>query len=151
MLNNGKKNLLLPSLVLAGTAATLGCQNYPVTFNGSQINAPELLANFQVEDKHLADCLAEHIFDLKISKFSQLRQLNCAQRSIKSLRGIEQFSNLLKVNFSDNPIRSITPLLALTTLEEANLNATTIDSCIETKTLRHRGVRVIGICDQISR
>lgn len=150
MLNNGKKNLPLAGFVLTAVAFTLGCQNYPITLNGSPIKTPELLANFQVEDKHLAECLAEHIFDLKISKFSQLRQLNCAQRSIKSLRGIEQFPNLLKVNLSGNPIRSITPLLAVATLEEVNLNASSLDSCTEAKTLQQRGVRVMGICTQIN-
>jgi Leucine-rich repeat (LRR) protein len=148
MLNKVTKFNLLISFVLPFVVCALfGCQNYPVTFNGSPIKAPTLLSGYQLTDKNLAICVGEHIFDQKITRFGQLRQLNCAQRSIKSLHGIEQFHNLLKVDISGNPINSVAPLLAIKTLEEVTLAPLLNSSgCTEVKNLQDRGVAVKGVC-----
>ncbi|MEY4590046.1 MAG: hypothetical protein RL497_2122 [Pseudomonadota bacterium] len=121
------------------------CQNYPLTLNGNSLNPAPLFSAFHVEDKHLAACIKEHIFDAKAAKVEDIKHLNCPHRAIRSLKGLETFSHLLRIKLTENPIQSITPLLAIPSLEEVNLEGSA-SHCAEVNVLRARGVKVGGGC-----
>lgn len=122
-----------------------GCQHYPITLNGSQLNSKPLLTGFNLADKHLMACVNEHIFDRHISKAEQLIELNCAERSIRSLKGLEYFPHLLRLRLNNNPIDSFKPLLALTNLEQLDVSDNATD-CTSLLQLRQRGVKLAGAC-----
>lgn len=137
-----------PNAYLAAIAlcyCTTACQNYPIKLNGNALDAKPLYTSFNIEDKHLAKCIDEHILDQHISHARDLTQLNCQQRSIRSLNGLEHFSHLTQLKLDHNPIQSVSPLLKLSRLEKVGLNGATAN-CAEVSTLRARGINVIGVC-----
>jgi Leucine-rich repeat (LRR) protein len=130
-------------VLLAGTLSA--CHNYPVKLNGNPVGGKPLFSGFYIEDKHLAACINEHIFDQHITQAEDLKNLNCAQRSIRSLKGLEIFSHLLSLNLNDNAIESIKPVFAISSLEQIQLNGSSVD-CNSIAKLRARAVKVSGVC-----
>lgn len=137
-----KPRLMLGIYLILGLSA---CQNVPVTLNGNRLNSTPLLTGFRIEDKHLLACVNEHIFDHHISQAAQLTELNCAQRSIHSLNGLDFFPHLLILRLPHNPINSFKPLLALSNLEQLQLSEDATD-CASLAQLRSRGIKVEGAC-----
>ncbi|HMW49370.1 MAG TPA: hypothetical protein PK011_03565 [Marinagarivorans sp.] len=141
-----KKHSFTPWIMSISLCLVLGaCQNYPITFNGNRLNSAPLLSGFNLADKHLSACVNEHIFDQKIRKAEQLTELNCAERSIHSLKGLEFFPHLLVLRLNNNPIDSFKPVLALQNLERLEVGNTTAD-CASLMQLRQKGVKVEGAC-----
>ncbi|HEY6530389.1 MAG TPA: hypothetical protein VIZ65_17005 [Cellvibrionaceae bacterium] len=132
-------------LIVSLVGSLSACHNYPVHINGNPIGAKPLFSGFHIEDKHLATCINEHIFDQHITQAEDLTHINCAQRSIRSLKGLEIFSHLLSVNLNDNAIESISPLFAISSLEEIQLNGNLVN-CNEINKLRARSVKINGVC-----
>jgi Leucine-rich repeat (LRR) protein len=132
-------------LIMSFASSLSACNNYPVHLNGNPIGAKPLFSDFHVEDKRLAACINEHILDQHITQAEALTRLNCAQRSIRSIKGLEIFSHLLSVNLNDNAIESINPLFAISSLEEVQLNGSLVD-CDSINKLRARAVKVNGVC-----
>ena len=115
------------------------------TLNGNAINAKPLLTGIKLEDKHLQACVNEHIFDRHITKPEELTELNCAQRSIRSLQGLQLFPQLIALHIKHNPVASYKPLLAISNLEQLEVSDSPTD-CASLTTLRSRGVKVKGGC-----
>lgn len=133
---------------IVGLSLAIGlsaCHQYPLTLNGNRLDAPPLLSGFNLADKYLNACVNEHIFDQHITRAEQLSELNCAQRSIRSLQGLEFFPHLLKLRLNNNPIVSFKPLLALSNLEQLEVSDNPSD-CTSLHQLRQRGVKVVGDC-----
>lgn len=133
---------LLSLYLVLGLSA---CQSYPVTLNGARLNSKPLLSGFKLADKHLSACVNEHIFDQRITKPEQLTELNCAQRSIRSLQGLEFFPHLLSLRLQNNPLDSLKPLLALNNLERLEVSDDTAD-CSSLDQFRQKGVKIKGTC-----
>ena len=140
------KTRLAPTLPLCLLISLPACQNYSLKLNGNALNAEPVFSNFVVADKHLAACIKEHLFDQHATKAEDLKQLYCPQRSIKSLQGLETFNHLLSVKINGNAVTTLAPLMALSSVEEVNLEGNPVD-CGQVNNLRTRGVRVVGVCN----
>lgn len=97
---------------------TMGCQNYDVTINDTQVYGPKrLFTDFDVDDPALRECLQQQIADQRISGPLELEILNCSSAGIQSLQGLGLFAALKQVKFSDNGIRNLVELGQLAQLE----------------------------------
>lgn len=104
------------------TALLGGCADYQITLNERAVyTPPPLLANFALEDKNLQACIEQTIYDQKIYKVEELKQLVCTNAGVESLTGIHIFTHLEQVNLSDNGIRSLDPLANLEHLSALSL------------------------------
>lgn len=139
------QTIFAPLMITALSLSLLSCQSLPVTINGNTLNSTPLMSVTTIEDKHLTACVKEHVFDHKVSKPADLKQLNCSQRSIQTLNGLEIFTNLQKVNLAGNPIESLKPLIAITSLEEVILGDW-LAQCSEVMALHARGITVTSAC-----
>lgn len=135
--------LLLSLYLVLGLCA---CQSYPFTLNGARLDSKPLLTGVNLSDKHLSACVNEHIFDQHITTPEQLTELNCAQRSIRSLQGLEFFPHILSLRLQNNPLDSLKPLLVLNNLERLEVSNDTTD-CSSLLQLRQKGVKVQGACE----
>ncbi|MGI9296214.1 MAG: leucine-rich repeat domain-containing protein [Pseudomonadales bacterium] len=98
------------------------CANYDVTLNERVIYSPPPLFNdFELDDPALTACVRQTIIDQSIAKPGMLRQLRCTHAGIKSLAGIEIFSKLEQINFSNNALISADVLTALSELHSLSL------------------------------
>ena len=98
------------------------CNRYIVTLNEQPVYKPlPLFKDFQLPDKALDACVRQSITDDKVTDPERLHSLNCSHAGIKTLEGIQQFPALKNLNFSDNQLTTIEPLLFLGFLERVNL------------------------------
>lgn len=139
------RTIFAPLMITALGLSLLACQSLPVTINGNTLNSAPLMSVNTIEDKHLAACVNEHVFDHKVSKPADLKQLNCSQRSIHTLNGLEIFTKLQKINLAGNPVESLKPLIAITSLEEVILGDW-FAHCAEVAALHARGIKVNSAC-----
>lgn len=106
--------ILLSCLVILLT----GCKNYSFSVNDKTIYTPAgIFKNYQIPDAALADCVAQTIIDLHITRAEELTRLNCSQAGIKTLDGLDKFFALSELNLGENQIQDISGLNKLGRLE----------------------------------
>jgi Leucine-rich repeat (LRR) protein len=99
-------------------ALVSGCKNYSFSVNDKTIYTPaDIFKDYQIADAALADCVAQTILDLHITRAEDLTRLNCAHAGIKSLAGLDKFFALTDLNLSENQIQDINSLNQLGRLE----------------------------------
>jgi len=110
--------------------ALLSCERYQVTLNEREIYTPAILfSDFQILDPALRTCVTQAINDQKISKPQGLKLLNCSYAAIIQLDGLERFSKLETVNFSNNKLADIKPLMFFGDLKRLDLRGNSGLSC----------------------
>ena len=104
------------ALLIATTL--IGCKTYSVSVNDNVVYTPlPLFKEFTIADSHLGACIEQTIIDNKITKASELKQLNCSNAGITTLAGLETFSSIEELNLAENAITSASPLTKLGMLQ----------------------------------
>jgi Leucine-rich repeat (LRR) protein len=116
--------------------ALLSCERYQVTLNEREIYTPPILfSDFQILDPALSTCVTQAISDQKISKPQDLKLLNCTYAAITQLDGLERFTNLETINFSNNKLADIKPLMFFGDLKRLDLRENSGLSCKDLRSL----------------
>lgn len=116
--------------------ALLSCERYQVTLNKREIYTPAILfSDFQILDPALRTCVTQAINDQKISKPQDLKLLNCSYAAIIQLDGLERFSKLETVNFSNNKLADIKPLMFFGDLKRLDLRGNSGLPCKDLRSL----------------
>jgi Leucine-rich repeat (LRR) protein len=116
--------------------ALLSCERYQVTLNEREIYTPAILfSDFQILDPALRTCVTQAINDQKISKPQDLKLLNCSYAAIIQLDGLERFSKLETVNFSNNKLADIKPLMFFGDLKRLDLRGNSGLPCKDLRSL----------------
>ncbi len=116
--------------------ALLSCERYQVTLNEREIYTPAILfSDFQILDPALISCVTQAINDQKISKPEDLKLLNCSYAAIIQLDGLERFTKLETVNFSNNKLADIKPLMFFGDLKRLDLRGNSGLSCKDLRSL----------------
>ncbi|RLA48141.1 MAG: hypothetical protein DRR06_00305 [Gammaproteobacteria bacterium] len=140
---------VLPTILLVTLMATLlvtttGCDQYVITLNDTPIHEPPVLfADYAVTDTALHNCIAHAIEDYKITQAAHLSILRCSHADILSLDGLEQFAQIVTLDFSDNNIKSVLVLFKLVHLTHINLAGNAQLSCPEAVKLVDRVDKLI--------
>jgi hypothetical protein len=133
------KNLLCKLLLPLVSIALIGCEGYTYTLNEQPVFSPEkLFSNFNITDTALKSCVDQVIFDQKITRANQLTHLNCSNAGISKLDGLEIFSGLTHINFNENDLIEIKPLLSLYQLQVITLEANHHLLCSDGEQLRNQ-------------
>lgn len=91
---------------------------YSVSVNERVVYTPApLFDDYSITDQRLADCVLQTITDLKITKASDLKRLNCSNAGIHSLAGLEVFTGLEELNLAQNSVQSLSELTPMTQLK----------------------------------
>ncbi len=158
--------LHLPSALL-GALILSACSRYSVSVNERVVyTPPPLFQSYVIADEHLRACVKANIQEAAVVEAAQLKTLLCSAGNIKSLSGLEVFSNLRKLglahnavgnletlaslpelkhlNLSHNAVNSVTPLLALERLSTVNLAENPELDCETVSTLRHPGRDIVA-------
>jgi Leucine-rich repeat (LRR) protein len=113
------------AIVLLGISA---CQKYQVSLNDNVVYTPAgVFKNYQIADQALADCVAQTIYDLHVTRVEQITQLNCSNAGIKSLAGLAKFYELKALNLADNHLIDIKEIGKLGRLQVLILNNNQIE------------------------
>ena len=116
--------------------ALLSCERYQVTLNEREIYTPAILfSDFQILDPALSTCVTQAISDQKINKAQDLKFLNCTYAAITQLDGLERFSKLETVNFSNNKLADIKPLMFFGDLKRLDLRGNSGLPCKDLRSL----------------
>ena len=116
--------------------ALLSCERYQVTLNEREIYTPPILfSDFQILDPALSTCVTQAISDQKINKPQDLKFLNCTYAAITQLDGLERFTNLVTINFSNNKLTDIKPLMFFGDLKRLDLRENSGLSCKDLRSL----------------
>jgi Leucine-rich repeat (LRR) protein len=116
--------------------ALLSCDRYQVTLNEREIYTPAILfSDFQILDPTLRTCVTQAINDQKINKPQDLKLLNCSYAAIIQLDGLERFTKLETVNFSNNKLADIKPLMFFGDLKRLDLRGNSGLSCKDLRSL----------------
>ncbi len=86
------------------------------------------LLQADVQDHNLKQCIQNAINKNQWQKAEQVTEVECKYAAIKSLKGIEQYNNLEKLDVYNNEIAEISPLQGLTNLRALNLKINKIDN-----------------------
>ena len=109
--------------------ALSSCANYDITLNEKVVySPPQPFTDFSFADKALQNCVAQTITDQGITKPEQLTQLVCTNGEIRSVKGIELFTELQQLNLSNNSLRDINALASLPVLQNLSLASNKIKS-----------------------
>ena len=68
-------------------------------------------------DQALATCVNQLAQDLGLEYDEQINQLDCSNRGITALNGIEDTPSLTRLDIANNELRSLNPVLGLTQLD----------------------------------
>ncbi len=116
--------------------ALLSCERYQLTLNEREIYTPAILfSDFQILDPALRTCVTQAISDQKISKPEDLKLLNCSYAAIIQLDGLERFTKIETVNFSNNKLADIKPLMFFGDLKRLDLRGNSGLSCKDLRSL----------------
>lgn len=117
-------------LFIVTTLALLSCDRYQVTLNEREIYTPAILfSDFQILDPALRICVTQAISDQKISRPQDLKLLNCTYAAITRLDGLERFTKLETINFANNKLVNIKPLMFFGDLKRLDLRGNSGLSC----------------------
>ena len=113
---------LLIALLMSGTGcAELG--QYDITVNNVTVYEPSAPYNVSgVEDPALTACLTQILRDIDARMATDLISLNCSDAGIKSLAGLEQFTQIQSMKLNSNDIRNLLVLERLTALNQVWLD-----------------------------
>lgn len=129
------KNYIYLLLALICFIST-GCNNYTYTLNEQPIFSPPSLFNdYKISDAALDNCVKQAIIDNNVTSPNQLTQLNCSSAGIEKLTGLETFTGLSHINFNQNNLVEIKPLLFLQHLVIVNLEKNPQLSCADGRLL----------------
>lgn len=119
--------MLLRIMVLIPVLWLGACESYDVTVNERRVYTPRpLLTDFTAPDPALRACLELAIDRHKVTRAPELQELNCRERGVVSLEGLQQFTALRVLDLGDNAITDITPLRGVVGLEEVYLGGNNI-------------------------
>jgi hypothetical protein len=136
----------LTALIILASIVTSGCKNYSFSVNDKTIYTPAgIFKDYQIADAALADCVAQTIIDLHITRAEDLTRLNCSQAGIKSLNGLDKFFALTDLNLSENQIQDISSLNKLGRLEILLLQKNNISHSAPLLNLLH--LRQVNLSD----
>lgn len=108
---------LLLALILGG------CADYQFTVNERVVYTPApLFSDYEIPDRALADCVAQHVADTEITRADQLQALNCSHAGVKDLTGLRVFKALTMLKLSDNQIEEVQALADMSALQELHLD-----------------------------
>ena len=79
--------------------------------------------------------MTQAISDQKISKPEDLKLLNCSYAAIIQLDGLERFTKIETVNFSNNKLADIKPLMFFGDLKRLDLRGNSGLSCKDLRSL----------------
>ena len=140
-----KSNLHLPGAKSWATLAIAvlslnGCAKYQMTLNETVVyTPPTVITDFETEDPRLKDCFDQIIKDGQITDVAEVTQLICSHAGLTSLKGIEYFYNLQRVNLGNNEISDLAPIRYLSKLEVLLLNDNQIKQAPELLNLPRLG------------
>ncbi|WP_423896607.1 leucine-rich repeat domain-containing protein [Candidatus Pelagadaptatus aseana] len=124
------------ALLLITLFSLSACSKYQFTLNETVVHTPPaLFTDFQTADKSLQNCLDQTIKDQNITSPQQLTLLSCSHAGIKSLDGLEVFSNLSHVNLGNNQLQRVQALGKMGRIETLLLNDNQLQSAPEILTL----------------
>mgnify|MGYP001395178318 CR=1 FL=1 len=124
-LNFKKSAAVIKTLAVTLTAAfaLTGCSKYQMTVNETVVyTPPTVLTDFDTEDPRLKDCLDQTIKDLQATDLAQVTQLICSHAGLSSLKGLEAFYNIQRLNLGNNQLTELEPIKYLSKLEVLLLN-----------------------------
>lgn len=114
-----------------------GCADYGITVNEQRVYKPRpTLVVDQITDPNLAACVEQTAADQGISRAEQLGQLACTHAGIENLAGLEQFTELKRLDLSHNALTRISTLYELPKLEYLRLEGNPELSCADVKTMQ---------------
>ena len=110
---------LLPLLALLLVGA---CADYEFSVNDKLVYTPlPLFSDYLLPDTGLQDCVRQTISDEKITRAELLQALNCSHAGIRSLEGLESFTELHTLNLGNNQLSDASPLNTLNKLQRVSL------------------------------
>lgn len=102
--------------------ALFACSDYSLIINDQRVyDPPGIFTNFRVSDMGLQRCIDQTIKEGSLTATKQVLKLQCPQKDISSLEGIELFNELRILGLEGNKLKSIDNLQALEQLEQLNL------------------------------
>ena len=109
---------LLIALLMSGTScAELG--RYDITVNNVTVYEPSAAYTVSgIEDPALTACLTQSLLDIDARMATDLVSLNCSDAGIRSLAGLEQFTQIQSMKLSSNDIRNLLVLERLNALKQ---------------------------------
>ncbi len=114
------KHLLLTTAVLSIYACGGGGESSSKTETIIEIQKQQS-TNLVFADQNLTDCVQALIDSEDYTLVEQIKQLNCSDKSITDIEGIQNLSSLELLNLSNNLIRDITPISKLGRLKQLYL------------------------------
>ena len=106
------------------------------------VSGGEALNN--IRDNELQQCIDEHLAMRNIAYAGALHELECIDRGITSLSGIEGFPNITRLNLSGNNLRALSSLSSLFSLSELYISNTGIQDISVLSRLTHLGILAIA-------
>lgn len=111
---------LTPFLITVFTL--FACSDYSLTINDRRIyDPPGIFTNFHLPDAALQKCIDQTIKEGSLTAAKQLYKLQCPEKDISSLDGIELFNELRILGLEGNLLEGVDELPALKHLEQLNL------------------------------
>ncbi len=108
---------------LTAAAVLTSCSKYQMTVNETVVyTPPTVITDFTTEDPRLKDCLDQTIKDLQATDLAQVTHLICSHAGLASLKGLETFYNIQKLNLGNNQLSELQPIKFLSKLEVLLLN-----------------------------
>ncbi len=115
--NNRYRVFPLLALLLVGA-----CADYEFSVNDRLVYTPlPLFSDYALPDPSLHDCVSQTISDERITRAELLLTLNCSHAGIKSVVGLDRFTQLHTLNLGNNQLREVSLLESLGELQRVNL------------------------------
>lgn len=111
-----------------------GCAKYSVAVNERTVyTPPPIFTAFSTQDANLQRCIDATIKEGRLTQPEQLKRLFCPNSEIKTLNGIEVFTEISVLDLSHNQISSAGPLSKLKHLKKVNLTGNALTKIAQVK------------------
>ena len=113
-----------PTAVNQNTPQTIAVNNQPATQADTTQSTPitsQLIASLIFTDAKLANCVNQQAKGQKWQYSHQVTALECANKGIENLGGIQSLNHIQKLDLSLNQINTLAPLAPLIELKQLNL------------------------------
>lgn len=108
--------------------------------------AADELESFDIADSNLLECIKINLQWFSTSARpaipSELENLDCGNRKISSLQGLENLVSLREVNLSENPLEDLAPMKELSEVKDLNISGTGLESIWE---ITHLGIEKLDV------